>query len=66
MNARATRRCRSARRHASTVAAIDWPRVRRELDAQGAAVIDELLTPDACRALAALYAHGTTCSAAAW
>jgi hypothetical protein len=36
--------------------AIDWPRVSADLDARGAAVIDNLLAPAACEALAALYA----------
>src|SRR5262245_37372790 len=40
---------------AARVAAIDWPRVETELDEHGAAVIDRLLAPDECRALAALY-----------
>jgi len=35
--------------------ALDWPRVARDLDAAGNAVIPSLLTPDACDALAALY-----------
>ena len=39
------------------VAAADWPRAGIELDAQGAAVIENLITPNECRALAALYAH---------
>lgn len=37
------------------VAAVDWPRVGAELDAQGAAVLSRLITPAQCRALAALY-----------
>ncbi|HTB04168.1 MAG TPA: 2OG-Fe(II) oxygenase [Bradyrhizobium sp.] len=37
------------------VEAIDWPQVARELDAQGCAVFKGLLSPDECRALAALY-----------
>jgi hypothetical protein len=35
--------------------AIDWPRVSADLDARGAAVIEGLLAPAACEALAALY-----------
>ncbi len=40
---------------ADRVAAIDWPRLTGELDADGAAVIDGLLTPQECHALAARY-----------
>jgi uncharacterized protein len=36
--------------------AVDWPRVETDLDAQGSAVIEALLTADECAALAALYA----------
>jgi hypothetical protein len=34
---------------------IDWAEAERDLDAQGSAVLRGLLTPDECRALAALY-----------
>ncbi|WP_398469908.1 2OG-Fe(II) oxygenase [Tardiphaga sp.] len=34
---------------------IDWQRIGDDLDAQGCAVFDKLLTPDECRALSALY-----------
>ena len=37
------------------VAAIDWPRVLADLDAQGAAVISGLLDLEQCRAMAARY-----------
>jgi uncharacterized protein len=37
------------------VAAVDWPRVHADVDDQGAAVIERLLTPAECRSLAALY-----------
>jgi uncharacterized protein len=37
------------------VAAVHWPQVHAELDAQGAAVIPALLAPDACRDVAAMY-----------
>jgi hypothetical protein len=40
---------------ASRVAALDWEEAERDLDAQGCAVLKGLLTPDECRALAALY-----------
>jgi hypothetical protein len=39
------------------VAAAAWDRVAAELDAHGAAVIERLLTPGDCDALAALYAQ---------
>jgi hypothetical protein len=37
------------------VDAIDWLRIATELDAQGCAVIEQLLTPQQCAALAVLY-----------
>jgi hypothetical protein len=37
------------------VDAIDWTQISAELDAQGCAVIEQLLTPQQCAALAALY-----------
>jgi hypothetical protein len=37
--------------------AIDWPRVTRDLDAQGSAVIERLIPPKECAAVAALYAN---------
>ena len=40
---------------ADRIARIDWPRVAADLDGQGAAVIEGLLTPAACEAVAALY-----------
>jgi len=40
---------------AGRVAAVDWPRVEAHLEAQGAAVIERLLTPDECRGLSSLY-----------
>jgi hypothetical protein len=40
---------------AARVEAIDWPRIAGELDAQGCAVIEQLLTPQQCAALASLY-----------
>ena len=40
---------------AARVDTIDWERVERELDAQGCAVLKQLLAPDECSALAALY-----------
>jgi uncharacterized protein len=40
---------------AGRVESIDWTQVTSELDAQGCAVLKNLLTPDECVALAALY-----------
>ena len=40
---------------AARVAAIDWTQAANELDAQGCAVLKELLSAEECRALAALY-----------
>jgi hypothetical protein len=39
----------------SRASALDWPRIAGELDAQGSAVIERLLSPDECRSLAGLY-----------
>jgi uncharacterized protein len=39
----------------SRVAALDWTQASRDLDAQGSAVLKDLLTLDECRALAAFY-----------
>jgi uncharacterized protein len=40
---------------AARVDAIDWSQATSELDAQGCAVLQGLLSPDECRALASLY-----------
>jgi hypothetical protein len=40
---------------ARRIGAIAWPQVEAELDEQGAACLPGLITPDECRALAALY-----------
>ena len=40
---------------ASRLAAIDWAQIGSDLDARGCAVIDRLLSPEQCQALAALY-----------
>jgi hypothetical protein len=48
----------SVRRAAATaarIATIDWERIASDLDGQGHAVTPTLLTPEQCRALAALY-----------
>ncbi|HTB73327.1 MAG TPA: 2OG-Fe(II) oxygenase [Polyangiaceae bacterium] len=44
-------------RRVAAVAALDWPRIASELDAQGNAVIEALLTRAECDAVAALYAR---------
>jgi uncharacterized protein len=40
---------------AARVDTIDWAQAERDLDAQGCAVLKNLLTPDECRSTAALY-----------
>jgi uncharacterized protein len=40
---------------AERVTALDWERVWLDLDAQGSAMIERLLSPDECRAVAGLY-----------
>ena len=40
---------------ATRVDTVDWAQVANDLDAQGCAVLRELLHPDECRAIAALY-----------
>jgi hypothetical protein len=45
---------------AGRVAAVDWPRVEADLEAQGAAVIKRLLTPAECHELSALYQRDDT------
>jgi len=40
---------------ASHVDILDWPQITAELDSQGCAVLKNLLTPDQCRAVTALY-----------
>jgi hypothetical protein len=44
---------------AKRVDAIDWTRISADLDAQGSAMIEQLLTPQQCAALAALYPDDT-------
>jgi hypothetical protein len=39
------------------ISAIDWQKVSLELDAQGSATIDHLLSPEECQSLAALYSR---------
>jgi hypothetical protein len=40
---------------ADRVAALDWTKLSEQLDGFGNAVIEELLTPDGCRAVSSLY-----------
>ena len=44
---------------AARVDAIDWTLATADLDGQGCAVLKGLLSPDECRALAALYPDDT-------
>ncbi len=44
---------------AARVDAIDWTQASGDLDARGCAVLNNLLTPDQCRELAALYPDDT-------
>jgi hypothetical protein len=49
---------RAARASATErIVAVDWPRIREELDAEGSAILGQLLTPAECAALAAMYAE---------
>ena len=50
---------------ASRIDAIDWTQATADLDAQGCAVLKNLLAPEQCRALAALYPDAGAVSAAA-
>ncbi|KRQ06104.1 2OG-Fe(II) oxygenase [Bradyrhizobium manausense] len=40
---------------ATHVDTLDWPQITAELDSHGCAVLKNVLTPDQCRAIAALY-----------
>ncbi|MBA3598850.1 MAG: 2OG-Fe(II) oxygenase [Methylibium sp.] len=42
---------------AERVANVDWQRVAGDLDAEGSAIVERLITPAECRELAALYAE---------
>jgi uncharacterized protein len=46
---------RPSRDIAARVDAIDWPQATADLDAQGSTILKSLLSPQGCRALAALY-----------
>jgi hypothetical protein len=45
----------SARSAEERVNTLDWEHVSQDLDTQGCAVLEHLISPDACRALAELY-----------
>jgi uncharacterized protein len=45
----------SSTRIAERVKGLDWERVSHELDAQGSARLERLLSPDACQMVAGLY-----------
>jgi hypothetical protein len=45
---------------AARVDALDWPGIATELDTYGCAVLKDLLTPDECRTIAALYPDDAT------
>ncbi|MCM3870245.1 MAG: 2OG-Fe(II) oxygenase [Pyrinomonadaceae bacterium] len=47
----------SAQGIAKRVEAIDWGRVSEDLDAGGSALLERLLSPDECRAIASLYSQ---------
>jgi hypothetical protein len=42
---------------AERVRAIDWKRVSQDLDTEGSAMVERLLSAEECKALAALYSH---------
>ncbi len=46
----------SAKAAAERVTEFDWSRVSQDLDAQGNALLEHLIPPDECQALAAMYA----------
>jgi hypothetical protein len=45
----------SARPEEERVQALDWEQISRDLDAQGSAVLEQLISPGHCQQLAALY-----------
>ena len=55
MNAQASRYWKPKTDIAARVETIDWAEAERDLDAQGCAVLKQLLMPEECRALARLY-----------
>jgi hypothetical protein len=59
MKARAERQRSPASFHsiAERVRAVDWKRVSRDLDEQGSAMVERLLSSEECETLASLYSH---------
>lgn len=55
MNAPAKSRASPRSAIAARIEAVDWAQIGTELDTHGCAVIEKLLTPEQCMALAALY-----------
>ena len=55
MTATARKTARSAAGFAERVDTLDWTQATSDLDAQGCALLKELLSPEECRTLAALY-----------
>ena len=51
----AARKSDPSKNVAEQIKALDWTRVSQDLDSQGSAVIERLLSPDECQALRALY-----------
>ena len=45
----------SSKDAAARVKSLDWERVSQDLDTEGSAVVEEILSPDQCQALAGLY-----------
>src|SRR5262249_29542898 len=45
----------SSKDAAARVKTLDWERVSQDLDAEGCAVVEGILSPDQCQALAGLY-----------
>lgn len=43
--------------HFSRVGAFDWKKISRDLDSQGSAVLEHLLSADECRSIASLYSN---------
>ncbi|HEY6413891.1 MAG TPA: 2OG-Fe(II) oxygenase [Edaphobacter sp.] len=46
-----------AERSVARVAALDWKRIEKDLDEQGSALLQGVLSPDECEALAGLYSE---------
>ncbi|HEX8894530.1 MAG TPA: hypothetical protein VF783_14460, partial [Terriglobales bacterium] len=50
---------RDATAAASRIERLDWRQIARELNDQGSATLEGVLTPDECRVLAGLYSNET-------